>query len=149
MPLDNGDFGYAAGIVDADGCIFIQRRRVSQNYTCHTLGVTISMAEKEVIDWFAANFGGSMHSREQRDSRIGTQRIHGYKRQWCWTAVSADAATLLVAVRPWLKGKAVQADLALAFRATAIPPGKRVPPVLFVQREAMYQKMRDLKRISA
>lgn len=144
------DLVRGAMIIDTEGCITIARRKVSDKYITHTLIVTVSMAEKVIIDWLAQTFGGSVCRYEPRVSQLGEQTIHGYKTQWRWGIVSNFAAEFLCATLPYFMAKTAQAKLGLRFRQlTAVGSGKRISPEVWEMREQMYQEMRALKRISS
>lgn len=105
---------YAAGLIDGEGCILIQR---SKGETYHQL-VTVGMTEKAraVLDAMEATYGGAT-----KLARAATEK---WDAAYAWT-VAGDAATaLLLDVQPHLILKVEQARVALrvAEIRSSLPP---------------------------
>lgn len=120
---------WAAGMIDADGCVFIRRGRQmcgGREACFYQLCVALAQVEETpnaVAPGVAAlrdRFGGSIN-RQHPPAR---QAINGNP-MWRWCVVGASAERALVAVRPYLIVKRAQADLALEYRRLAMGRGKR------------------------
>lgn len=106
---------YAAGVIDSDGSIGIQREtwpmrvhRASQ--PTFSERVTIRQIEPEAVDLIHQHFGGSRYVIRYRGKRSGRQPLQ--------SVVIADrkASALLLAVLPYLRIKKAQAELCLKLR---------------------------------
>ncbi len=107
---------YAAGVIDSDGSIGIQREtyamRVLRTATQPTFSerVTIRQIEPEAVDFLHEHFGGSRGLIRYRGTRLNRQPLH--------SLVFGDrrASQLLSAVLPYLRIKRRQAELCLELR---------------------------------
>lgn len=114
--LPVGVLAYAAGVIDSDGSISIQREtyamRVLNRATQPTFSerVVIRQIEPEAIDFLHAHFGGSR--------TVIRYRTSGRKRQPLQSLTIADrqASRVLTAVAPYLRIKRRQAELCLEMR---------------------------------
>lgn len=126
---------WAAGFIDADGCIMIRRKRVD--------GKT----------YFALRLKVAQHGHELPEGLVRLQSLYGgsvtgpYERKepnrkprWFWTAADSVAEHALRQIGRFLLNKRSQGEAALAFRAEAIGRGKRDLQV------AYHQRLRDLKQ---
>jgi hypothetical protein len=109
---------WAAGVIDSDGCITIKRRSRGAYYALVVVVAQAGDDDPPVIRRLLETYGGSLEHRD----RAGRQRM------WHWTIATKQAETTLRRVRPFLVGKADQADLALEYRATVGEPGRRQAP---------------------
>lgn len=89
---------YLAGIVDGEGCVFIQKK--------HVLTLTIGMRDREAIDLFSSYFGIVGRTRT-KDKKGGIHHV------WCVT--HRRAFTALKELLPYMRVKRRQAELALEF----------------------------------
>lgn len=108
--LNNEDLAYIAGFFDGEGSVTIHEnwrpspRGKSPN---HTLQVSIGNTDASVLIWVHSMFGGSLTTRKPRPGhRIVTQ----------WIIRSNGAAKFLATIRPFLRMKTKQADIALTFQ---------------------------------
>ena len=112
LHLTELECAYTAGLIDGEGWIGIQQ---SKNY--YGIAVDVGMAEKAkpLLDEMATKFGGKVTKfRNQTDKWATAYR---------WRTFGATAATLLLAIRPYLSLKPQQADIALELQLQlAIPP---------------------------
>lgn len=96
------DMGYLAGVIDSDGSISIGRcKGVFQER------ITIGQKQKQAIDLAKQYFGGYVHA-------------HGSPprtRMWYWEVRGTSAKRVLTVIRPFLRIKARQADIAMELRA--------------------------------
>ena len=91
---------YAAAIIDGEGCISLGSINRGRN---HALRVTVSMRGEPVIEWLRTTFGG--HRSMDRAQHV-------------WTLRSNECREFLVATAPFMKLKARQAEIGLAFLET-------------------------------
>lgn len=139
---------YAAGFLDGEGCIRINKRNPrfgrSINYS---LLVTVVQKDARPVDWFAGNFrGGTVYLKnKQKDNWI-----------YEWRITDRMAYLFLKEVEPFLRVKREQARLAIRFqerrnfaRSRNTPDNGRYLSLSEHEihlREEMYQQMRRLKK---
>ena len=128
--LSDCDLAYIAGLFDGEGMVGVypQSKRVSKgvrrgaNNQSYLLKVAIKMGNAEsVLQWLHLVFGGTKLSLEDRstDGRARTPML-GFQIH------SGEAARFLKTIRPWLKVKDKQADLALEFWGVwSVSPNKQ------------------------
>lgn len=95
---------YLAGVIDSDGFVGVQRQTQRQR-VYFGVRVGITGTRRQPHDLAAATFGGNVTEH------------HG-NFQWMRTGRSAPA--VLAALRPYLRVKARQADLAIALQAAIV-----------------------------
>jgi hypothetical protein len=120
------DTAYAAGIVDADGCIMVVKYQKAAAVQVEITNTFIPLLEEIQAAW-----GGTVVVRNSRGNglRCGGLRITG-----------DEAIVLLEAIRPYLRVKEVEAWLALEFRANCkkYSRGTRLPAEEVALREGYY-----------
>jgi len=93
-------YAYTAAFIDGEGCIYIPVRiRKDRQSPSYTLRVSVSQKDGKVIDWLRGNCGGFIH-----------QRKDGI---YSWIIQERKAYELLKKIRPFMKVKERQADLAI------------------------------------
>ncbi|MCH7772288.1 MAG: LAGLIDADG family homing endonuclease [Bacteroidetes bacterium] len=105
-------FAYAAGMVDGDGSICINKKKVSngpragevQNYY---MLVVVTQKDGKVIDWLIGNFGGSTYLHWK-----GTNT--GWSHEW--VVNHNNAKDFLKNILPFLVIKKRQAEIAIQFQ---------------------------------
>jgi len=136
MPLEPTSLAYAAGIVDGEGCIRINKQGKSGN---HAIRVQITNTKHVLVSQFQEWFGGNITVNEA--SRYNPRANTSY----VWEVSAKRAADVLSAIGPYLKLKKEQADVALQLQDT-----KRntniVSEELYRIREELFLKMRELNR---
>lgn len=150
---------YAAGVIDSDGSIGIQREtwpmrvhRASQ--PTFSERVTIRQIEPEAVDFIHLHFGGSRYVIRYRGERSERQPLQ--------SLVLADrkASALLTAALPHLRIKRAQAELCLELRRLKEESrrarfaygrghrgGGRRPEALSAAMDAIHAEMLRLNRI--
>lgn len=131
MAVDSCDIAWAAGFFDGEGCIRIAKRdKVFQ------LLIGVSQKVRAPIEDFVAIMG------------IGTVKTFnytngGFEVRYC----GSKAVEVLKIMRPHLRLKAVEADLAIEFQ-NLLHPGDWQPidPSNFIRREQLYEEMRNIKQ---
>lgn len=132
------DFAWAAGFFDAEGSVSIYVRP-ERSY----MRVTVAQKDRRPLEQLKAWFGGS----------LGDPRPSGVSN---WTVQSQQAATFLRSVRPYLRVKHEQADVALEFQARRMrpadqlrgPDGRLLPCVDRDRDIADAERLKDLKRLA-
>jgi hypothetical protein len=99
------DLGYAAGIIDGEGCILITTTGYATAPNC--LRVEVFMKDGQVVDWLHANFGGRNYKR---------RNDYGPTHQWM--LYGEEAGTFLGLIKPYMILKAPHASIAEAFCKT-------------------------------
>ncbi len=97
------DLIYTAGIVDGEGCIGMDKHR---NWSTFTPYVMIGNTDPTLIDWLVDTFGGKVQIVQQNKR---------WKIAYRWELTGFASLPFVRAIRPYLKLKARQADLILAF----------------------------------
>lgn len=131
---------YAAGLIDGEGCVHLDvprrttyRARVSVGMSQPALGLLTDLQD----EW-----GGTLYQQ-----RKATER---WAAAWTWHLTGEPAVRLLVSVRPWLRLKGRQADLALEVESIRSALAKRPngqclwTPEARAQCEALKQEMHAL-----
>lgn len=103
--VDTHLLAYFAGVIDSDGSISIIRVGSSKGrVTDWAITITVSQVTTDALDLFKAAFGGSLTCGKKYPL-------------WRWQASYQRAVNVIAAIRPYLRIKYRQADLALAFHA--------------------------------
>lgn len=136
------DLAWMAGFLDGEGCVTISTRRKS-NHSWGAPLVTITNRDRKVLELFKATFGGYI---------VEIQRKKPHHSQcWSYMAFNAKARYLLIALRPYLKVKALHADVVLRFSDTMrsrIPTGDIKPYTIeeHAKRDQIVAEIRNLNR---
>lgn len=106
------DLAYMAGLFDGEGSIFIakeihpiNRRKTPYRFV---LQVTLTMANPYLPKMFQFIFGGSFIQAKEADK----QR----QATWRWVIKSRKAKDFLIVIKPYLRLKLNEAELAIAFQ---------------------------------
>ena len=108
---------WAAGFIDGDGFITIQRRNQKVKETVYTslyLRVGACQAQQAPLQELQSLFGGSIRVKNSGPNREGYNR----KEQWIWTLSCNQAMEALVQLIPYLIHKKEVAQLAVEFQQT-------------------------------
>lgn len=100
-PLSETDRAYLAGFLDGEGCIMAGYRQAIL-----TLLVTIGQCDESIMKWLVQHLGGSYRLTKKREAH--------HKNFWEWRQYGCHCRRTLEAIRPYLKLKAPQCELALA-----------------------------------
>lgn len=132
-----------AGLIDGEGCLTITKYQGKNNITpVFCAQVLIAMTSKEAIEYARTTTGaGRVYNQEKRGNSCA---------QYRWAVNNtADVLAILVAITPYLVVKAEEARTLMEYlclpKAPDIGRGHSMPPVYVKQREAYYQRLRDLK----
>jgi hypothetical protein len=109
-----------AGLFDGEGCIQIIRKGTKTDRLTNSMYLIISVrnTDTNVMRWINATFGGVLHDcKPPRE---------GQSRSWYWTMCSNRASSLLKLIRPYLRIKAEECDIAIEFQ-DAMASYKQLP----------------------
>ena len=134
------DLAYIAGFFDGEGSVTIHEnckpspRGISPN---HTLQVSLGNTDPRVLEWIKSLFGGGISYRRVEKAN------HRHVAQW--TLRAASALPFLVAIRPYLRMKGEQVDVAIEYQRTKALKGPwRVTAETVAWRESKRQEIRRL-----
>lgn len=110
------DLAYWAGLFDGEGCIYLTPATVGGGKKKYIrLMVVITNSNEWLIRACHFSFGGSIVEQKPR----APQHSVSFR----WVTANKKAFNFLVAVRPYLKIKAPQADIAIAFQKAIFSRG--------------------------
>lgn len=139
---------YLAGLIDADGCMLICKRRTYGAYKTprYTLAVSLQMSHEDTIAWAAAFFGQKVMKKNPNGK--SNMKKPGYRVTWS----SCKARQLLADLLPYFITKRDQAVVAIEFhdrcrRRGSKGAGRRLSEEELSFREACYQRLRHLKTL--
>ena len=143
------DLAYIAGLIDGEGSIVITKaRRSNPKYKCphYILLVTCTNTHLGVLEWLNTKYASSKAFRKRERE--------GWRTAYEWHSSAKMALGFLKLIRPWLKIKSEQADLAIEFQTNKMSDrsftssGKKNGNTLSLEtlkkREIVYQKMHFL-----
>lgn len=146
------DLAYLAGLLDGEGCVYINDCRDSYGRRYFQLRVVIANTHQGVLVWARKIFPGIKSSlttsRARRDGR-SNRTPENWRRSHHLSWNSSGAATVLSAVYPYLKIKKGEAEVALRFQATIKKPGQRSAPEIWAAREEMKATLQAMKRVES
>jgi len=122
--------GYAAGLIDGEGCILINRQG-----TAYTLQVRVGMSSNKAVSLMHKTFGGSL-------------KINNFSHMYTWVLCSMEAEGFLRCILPFLLVKKDEAQVAIAFREHILETrreGQSTPLRALAIREAYRLKLQELK----
>jgi hypothetical protein len=118
------DAAYAAGILDGEGCIYVQdstRKSPTRRAFYAVVEVGMSVKGMPAMRWMQTRYGGSIYR-----TRLATEK---WEEAHLWHLHGDEAAALLRVAGPYLRLKSEQARMAVLvqdIRASLIPPdGKK------------------------
>lgn len=104
--------GYAAGLIDGEGCIAIRKVKPTKNNrqinACYQLQVSMNMIDGGAIDFMVGTFGGHVYAHKASSP----ERLN----HWRWEIISGKAMVFLKQILPFLKCKKTQAELGIRFQ---------------------------------
>lgn len=127
---------YAAGILDGEGCIHINRTYPAGNSTTYTLKVSVGNTDRSLVEQLVAWFGGAIYTT------AGTNKPYH-----TWSLTGKRAATFLQTVKAFVRVKRKQLDTALIFASTSATrlPGKPYSPAISAERRYLYVTLQQQK----
>ena len=137
--MTSDELSYIAGFFDGEGSITIHENGKPSprgKVPNHTLQVSIGNTDPRVLGWIHRNFRGSLIVRKtvKPNHRQVTQ----------WTIRAAAALPFLEAIKPFVRMKIEQVNLAIAFQKTKYRHNTPVAHEEVVWREGQRQLIREL-----
>jgi hypothetical protein len=139
------ELAWMAGFFDGEGYIGISRTGGHFRLRGHALRVAVTQVTREPLVPFSL-FGGNLHLR-QHSPRPNERRIYQ------WHSSAGVAAECLRTLRPYLRLKGEQADVAIAFQERRLPRGVQrtaagmaSSAARLAADDADYWHLRDLKK---
>lgn len=142
------ELAWAAGLIDGEGCVFINRsRRVlasRQQTDTYRLVLKVTMGCRTTVDRLQTIFGvGTVQNHAPASDKVNAS--------YSWICQSAQAKAVFDLVQPYSVTKS--AEIAVALRFASLPLNERggrggsklMDPGLVAQREALYWELRKLK----
>jgi len=116
--VNEQEWAYLAGFVDADGAITVTRGFSSRSPTrpTYTVRLGVSNCDKDIIDWLVAELGGGVSLSNRNAPRH-------HRSLWRWSVSGTSAGPILFSLLPYLHIKQKRAELALQFIGTIGSPG--------------------------
>ena len=120
--IDHIDLAYAAGFLEADGCIQIPS--------------TVKIANKnlKIMSWLKEVFGGTIDSK--------TTPVDCYE----WQLHGLSAEEFLLKIKPFLKFKNKQLEIFMEYRETINPRGRKVTDEVLQKRKRLIENLKKEKR---
>lgn len=113
----DADLGWAAGLIDGEGCIYLHARR---NRTGYTLSIAVSNANPVNIQELHRILGIGSVALQRRKKGVKPQ----HRPVWRWQVSSIGAEIVLRAILPHLRGKREEARIGLLSRQLMLRPGE-------------------------
>ncbi|KKM72283.1 hypothetical protein LCGC14_1422130 [marine sediment metagenome] len=118
---------YIAGLFDGEGCVTVTRRIGGTRGVAYQLVVVFGMNDREGLDVVCSRFGGNVLGPNPK----GT---------YTWAASGVNALAFLKVVRPHVRVKRQQVDVALGFTV-----GQRGRLVDLEERESIWRVLKALR----
>ena len=134
MTWSDTQLAYFAGIIDGEGCFYIQQ----PGGRTHTLRLFVMSTTEELIDYLHKTYGGFKYSRKRENPRWKIRH------EWCVDRSNLDL--ILPLIRPYLIVKQKHCDIAIEFRKTFLN-GRRyrnIPVEIMNIREECHRQIRVL-----
>lgn len=143
---DLRDLYYAAGILDGEGCISINKYSppkpsLSPRYTPL---VFVGNTQRPLVEWFLRRFGGTIQTRP------GNAR---HRDCFIWVLPGPRSRAFVGMLRPYLMLKGAQADVLLdyyahlvSFKGGSNKRQPRIQPEELARREALYRQIKALNK---
>ncbi len=136
---------YMAGILDGEGCVYVNKRKATGRRKTPGYGVKVCVAitDKSIVDWFQRNV--------ELTSIYGFQPKGNRRYKWVCTWNNSAAERLLLACQPYLVIKVHQAELGLELlkHLREAPKGGThgvVPEDVVSYREGIKKKVSNLNK---
>lgn len=156
MHLDETEKAYIAGFMDGEGSISLGKDypRVNGHKTKIQYNLVVSMCNtnKEIVEWFKQELGGSITIRKWTKGK-------NHKQAYQWNLKSNQAIDFLKEILSYLKIKKQQAELAIEFQKhkreivnqklwikSQIKGGHTLSDKELQYREDIWLKMRELNQ---
>jgi hypothetical protein len=140
------DLAWAAGLVDGEGCISIDRQRADRKRgevrSKHRLKLRVQMTHPATINRLADLFRRGSILSPRRTYELCADKV-------CWSVSGSAAYYCLTLIRPYLFTKRAEAEVAIEFfewnREVSVPGRNGTSPEVVAKRDDYYWRIRDLK----
>lgn len=126
------DIAYVAGIIDGEGCIYIEHGKKGKAIQ---LSISVGSTDKWLCEFLKFSFGGCLYQMKSKTLPF-----------WKWEIRTRQAGTFLELILPYLRLKRPQAEIALQFQKARHVQGKRRTEEEKAIEEAQYVLLKSLKR---
>jgi len=146
---------YIAGLVDGEGCIYIDKykdkRNKSGNYN-YCLRVSIANTFFGLMEWLGNKLSKEYHNHVLNQK--GKEYINGRKPCYVWKICGTNAINFLKEIYPYLIIKKKQCEKAFEFSETHFDNAKRdrkgkfskLPNELLEKKEKIHKEIKDLNQ---
>jgi len=107
---------YIAGFLDGEGSIMLMNRRQRHKTKSWSCRVSIANTDRPILEWIQSLYGGSIGLAKSLNP------LH--KDCWHWRLDSKGAVEFLRLVRPYLRLKAMRADVVFEYASTITSVGR-------------------------
>lgn len=105
-------YAYAAGLIDGEGCIRIEKRKARNNRSDnYFLSICLYQKDGRMVDWLFGNFGGKVYSVIMPPGKINENGGTIYQ----WRILNRKALEFLKKILPFLTVKKSQAEIGIRF----------------------------------
>jgi hypothetical protein len=127
------DLAYIAGIIDGEGCIYIERGKKGRGFQ---LSVSVGSSDKCLCELLKFSFGGCVYQMKSKTLPM-----------WKWEIRTRQAGQFLESILPYLRLKQPQAEIAIKFqKARHTVNWQRKTDEEKAVEEAQYILLRNLKQ---
>ncbi len=133
-----GFVGWAAGIIDGEGCIHIHKTDTEKRRSYY-LGVNVATTTQRMVELLKEEWFGSITYYPTGQGGSSKQP------SWLWRLTGKAALSFLQDILPYVEVKKDQVACAIDYQATMLKrDGRFISPELQEFQETMYQKLRSL-----
>lgn len=133
------DLAWAAGFIDGEGCILINRRTRVQDriHPEHALTLEVGQLDPLPLNKLQVLFGGTVRRRPDKRTK---------RASYVWVVRSRMAYEALVKLLPFLTNKRHQAEYGIEFQSLVGSTGKVPSPDNLARREFMFSELKAMKQ---
>jgi hypothetical protein len=136
-----GQIAYLAGIIDGEGCIYIQRRKTKCGWS-YFPRFQVTNTNRNLMEWIKNTFGGLIYDKPRK--HINPK----WKMQIEWFTTRELLDKLLIFIIPYLVIKRKQAEIMIEFRNSfkKTKRGQTVPEDIQDYRLSCMNKIKELNQ---
>lgn len=139
------DLAYAAGVIDSDGCIYVDRfkdKRKKHGLYVYALRIKVCQSDNQAVVWLSDTFGGSWREYPYDKYKYSNNK----KPLFIWQINNMKAVELLKILIPYMKIKTKQAKLGIGYKDAILRKGQKMTDKLREKKEELAIKMRNLNQ---
>src|SRR3990167_8103103 len=145
--MKNIDLAYIAGLFDGEGSISLAKlgHHIWSKRSDFSLLIRIHNTRKDVLNWVAQVAGGKVYTASNHPP-------NGFNKVYQWLITGPTGVALLIKLKPFIKIKNRQIDIAIAFQQTKERVGAKrqfrhgVPTEITQKRLALYEQLKITNR---